>query len=73
MTPFELMFGTKIKGQDDDLLKMIEKKYINLPLTKTKKESKRINIENTRRKIRNYNKKRKKANLNKIGDLFYWP
>lgn len=72
MSPFELLFGTKMRDQDDELNKLIEEEKIQnfnekrLELRNKAKESiQKIQDEN----IRNYNKKRKRAITYDVGDL----
>lgn len=72
MTPFELLFGIKMRDKDDELKEIIEEENIQNfnekreELRKKAKESiQKVQEEN----VRNYNKKRKEAISYNIGDL----
>lgn len=72
MTPFELLFGTKMREKDDEIQKLIEEENIQNfnekreELRRKAKESiQKVQEEN----IRNYNKKRRVAITYNIGDL----
>lgn len=72
VTPFELMFGVKIRDRNDELVKIIEEENIERmnekrrELREKAKESiNKIQEEN----IKTYNKKRKEATSYEIGDL----
>ncbi|XP_060806011.1 uncharacterized protein LOC132902953 [Amyelois transitella] len=72
MTPFELMFGVKMRDKDDGILKLIEEEIIQevndkrQELREKAKESiRKIQEEN----VKYYNRKRKEAFSYDIGDL----
>lgn len=72
MTPFELMFGVKIKDKDDELMKIIEEENIErmnenrLELREKAKESiRKIQEENKK----SFNRKRKQAISYEVGHL----
>lgn len=72
MTPFELLFGTKMKDKNEDIMKLIEEEEIqnysakrNELRTKAKEAIKKIQEEN----VKSYNIKRKKAINYEVGDL----
>ncbi|XP_028026294.1 chorion peroxidase-like [Bombyx mandarina] len=73
MTPFELLFGTKIKDKDDDeLKKLIEEEEIQMFKEKRqelREKAKESLLKIQEENIKNYNRKRKEATSYNVGDL----
>lgn len=72
MTPFELMFGCKMRDNDDELNKLIEEenvKKFNEDRDELRKKAKQSIQKIQEENIRNYNKKRREAKEYSIGDL----
>ncbi|CAG5059798.1 unnamed protein product [Parnassius apollo] len=72
MTPFELLFGTKMKDENEEIMKLIEEEEVknyneqrNELRLKAKESIQKIQEEN----VKNYNRKRKKATEYKVGGL----
>lgn len=72
MTPFELLFGTKMRDKDDELQKLIEEENIqnfNEKREQMRKSAKECIQKIQDENIKNYNKKRKTAVTYNVGDL----
>ncbi|CAK1603490.1 unnamed protein product [Parnassius mnemosyne] len=72
MTPFELLFGTKMKDENEKIMKLIEEEEVknynkqrNELRLKAKESIQKMQEEN----VKNYNRKRKKATEYKVDDL----
>ncbi|XP_060807862.1 uncharacterized protein LOC132903458 [Amyelois transitella] len=72
MTPFELLFGTKMKDKDIELQKLIDEEDIEIFNEKRQelRQKAKESIGKTQEEnVKSFNKKRKKANTYKPGDL----
>ncbi|CAK1581582.1 unnamed protein product [Parnassius mnemosyne] len=72
MTPFELLFGTKMKDENEKIMKLIEEEEVknynkqrNELRLKAKESIQKMQEEN----VKNYNRRRKKATEYKVDDL----
>ncbi|CAK1592439.1 unnamed protein product [Parnassius mnemosyne] len=72
MTPFELLFGTKMKDENEKIMKLIEEEEVknynkqrNELRLKAKESIQKMQEEN----VKNYNRKRKKATEYRVDDL----